>query len=572
MFKTSTMPTNQASLKDWLVYVFNRRIGWLAASSLFVNIGLIVPALFGMLVYDKVVHNGIFETLWALAIGVVLFLAAEITVRALRARDLERVGLAIDEQIDQRLFDSLLHPSGRSAMQPGMAARFLTLYRDLSSARDFFSSQYLMALSDLPFLVLIFIVLGIVAWPLMLVVVVWLAIYIWVGLYLKARAQSQSRTVNTLQASKLALLSDAMGSLDTLRTSHAGTMLHQRFDKTSHHHAVASSTLRLEQVLQNHWTQAVYLLSYVSLLIVGAYLVFGQFITVGALIAVGMLSGRTLGVAGQALMSVGRWQELRQSMQLLAPYLGPQEQAPAPLLRPRTSIEGRIEVHQVAHEFGAGPNASALREMSLAFEPGERVGLLGRPGSGKSTLLRIIAGAVQPTHGEVRVDHVALSSIALADRFAWLGFKPQEAPLMAGTLESNILLNVPPEATQDERMQALKHAVHMSTLDQDLAAGALSLNQPIEEYGANLSGGQRQKVALARVFATQPKVLLLDEPSNGLDTETERTLVERLKTLTDVTLVVVSHSAAMLSATKRLVVLDKGRVLADGPTDKLLKN
>ncbi|CAN1538165.1 CcmA ABC-type multidrug transport system, ATPase component [Burkholderiaceae bacterium] len=231
-----------------------------------------------------------------------------------------------------------------------------------------------------------------------------------------------------------------------------------------------------------------------------------------------------------------------------------------------------IEVHQVAHEFGAGPNASALREMSLAFEPGERVGLLGRPGSGKSTLLRIIAGAVQPTHGEVRVDHVALSSIALADRFAWLGFKPQEAPLMAGTLESNILLNVPPEASQDERMQALKHAVHMSTLDQDLATGALSLNQPIEEYGANLSGGQRQKVALARVFATQPKVLLLDEPSNGLDTETERTLVERLKALTDVTLVVVSHSAAMLSATKRLVVLDKGRVLADGATAQLLKN
>jgi ATP-binding cassette subfamily B protein/ATP-binding cassette subfamily C protein LapB len=568
----ATMPPNQASLRDWLVYVFNRRIGWLAASSLFVNIGLIVPALFGMLVYDKVVHNGIFETLWALAIGVVLFLAAEITVRALRARDLERVGLAIDEQIDQRLFDSLLQPSGRSAMQPGMAARFLTLYRDLSSARDFFSSQYLMALSDLPFLVLIFIVLGIVAWPLMLVVGVWLAIYIWVGLHLKARAQSQSRTVNTLQASKLALLSDAMGSLDALRTSHAGTVLHQRFDKTSHHHAVASSALRLEQVLQNHWTQAVYLLSYVSLLIVGAYLVFGQFITVGALIAVSMLSGRTLGVAGQALMAVGRWQELRQSMQLLAPYLGPQEQAPAPLLRPRTSIEGRIEVHQVAHAFGDGPNASALREMSLAFEPGERVGLLGRPGSGKSTLLRIIAGAVQPTHGEVRVDHVALSSIALADRFAWLGFKPQEAPLMAGTLESNILLNVPPEATQDERMQALKHALHVSTLDQDLAAGSLSLNQPIEEYGANLSGGQRQKVALARVFATQPKVLLLDEPSNGLDTETERTLVERLKALTDVTLVVVSHSAAMLSVTNRLVVLDKGRVLADGATDKLLKN
>jgi ABC-type bacteriocin/lantibiotic exporter with double-glycine peptidase domain len=114
--------------------------------------------------------------------------------------------------------------------------------------------------------------------------------------------------------------------------------------------------------------------------------------------------------------------------------------------------------------------------------------------------------------------------------------------------------------------------LHVSTLDQDLAAGGLSLNQPIEEYGANLSGGQRQKVALARVFATQPKVLLLDEPSNGLDTETERLLVERLRALSGVTLIVVSHSAAMLSVTQRLVVLENGRLLADGATDQMLKS
>ncbi len=564
------MPPNQASLKDWLVYVFDKRVGWLAASSLFINIGLIVPALFGMLVYDKVVHNGIFETLWALAIGVVLFLAAEITVRALRARDLERVALAIDETIDRRLLASLLQPSSRSAMQPGMAARFLTLYRDLASARDFFSSQYLVALADMPFLLIVFVVLGIVAWPLMLVVAVWLAIYVLVGLQLKARAQQQSRDINQMQAAKLALLTDAMGSLDALRTSHAGAALQARFAAEATEQAQANSALRLLLVTQGHWTQAVYLLSYVSLLIVGAYLVFAQFITVGALIAVSMLSGRVLGVAGQVLMSVGRWQELQQSMQLLAPYLRPDDEAPAALLRPSTSIEGRIDVHRVAHQFANG--GTGLRETTLSFAPGERIGLLGRPGSGKSTLLRIIAGAVQPSQGEVRVDHVALSSIALQDRFAWLGFKPQEAPLMAGTLESNILLNVPPEATQDERMQALKHALHVSTLDQDLAAGGLSLNQPIEEYGANLSGGQRQKVALARVFATQPKVLLLDEPSNGLDTETERLLVERLRALSGVTLIVVSHSAAMLSVTQRLVVLENGRLLADGATDQMLKS
>ena len=198
------------------------------------------------------------------------------------------------------------------------------------------------------------------------------------------------------------------------------------------------------------------------------------------------------------------------------------------------------------------------------------MGLLGRPGSGKSTLLRILAGAIQPMQGEVRVDHAKLHSIAAHDRVTWLGFKPQEAPLLAGTLESNILLNLPDDATPQERMDALAHAVYMSALDADLASGALRLDLPVEEYGANLSGGQRQKVALARTLATRPRLLLLDEPTTGLDTETEKTIVERLAGLADVTLIVVTHSAALLAITQRLVVLEHGQVLADGPTAKLL--
>ena len=170
------MPPDLTNLRSWAAYIFQGRLGWLAISSFFINLGLIIPALVSMLVYDKVVHNGIFETLWALAIGVTLFLAAEMTVRALRVRDVERVALAIDTQIDSRVFHSLLQPSSRSGMQPGMAAKFLTLYRDLSAARDFFSSQYLLALSDLPFLAIIFIVIGVIAWPLLVVVVLWVLI------------------------------------------------------------------------------------------------------------------------------------------------------------------------------------------------------------------------------------------------------------------------------------------------------------------------------------------------------------------------------------------------------------
>ncbi|MCE2782882.1 peptidase domain-containing ABC transporter [Limnohabitans sp.] len=554
-----------------MTFIFQGRLAWLAAASFFVNIGLIMPALFGMLVYDKIVHNGIFETLWALAIGVVLFLAAEITVRAIRVRDIERVALAIDQQIDQRVFSALMQPSSRSGMQPGMAARFMTLYRDLSAARDFFSSQYLVALSDVPFLLMIFLMIGLISWQLLVVVAVWVVIYVSVGSWLKNRSTKIGNQVSELQANKLALLTDAMSSLDALRTSHAGSVLQEKFAQASAELADNNHRLRLGLMGQTHWAQAVYLLSYVSVLVVGSYLVFGQFITIGAMMAVSMLSGRTLGAAGQVLMSLGRWQELQHAMKVLAPYLqesrhGTEEDF---LHRPRSSIAGHITVHQVTHNF---PNGSvALRELNLNIYPGERVALVGRPGSGKSTLLRITAGSVVPTQGEVRIDHVTLHSMAPNDRFAWLGFKPQEAPLMAGTLEHNILLNLAPDTSQAERMAALQRALHHSCLDQDLKAGTLSLDHPIEEYGANLSGGQRQKVALARVFAINFKVLLLDEPTNGLDTETENTIVERLNQLQDVTLVVVSHSAKVLSLTQRIIVLEQGRVLGDGATEKMLK-
>ncbi|PUE10292.1 peptidase domain-containing ABC transporter [Limnohabitans sp. T6-20] len=588
--QASPIPPDLSSLKSWLGFVLRGRLGWLTLSSFFINLGVFVPSLFGMLVYDKVVHNGVFETLWALAIGVVLYLAIELCLRTLRVRDIERVAMAVDQLIDQRLFAALLQPSARSGAQPGMAARFLTLYRDLASARDFFSSQYLLAMADVPFLVLVLLVIGVIAWPLLMVVLVWVGLYVLVGQWLKDRTLAQTRDVNTEQATKLALLTDTLSSLDTLRTSHAGSRMQQRFGATSLQLARASRKLRLSVVLQTHWQMAVSLLSYISLLVVGAYLIFGQHITVGALIAVSMLSGRTLGTVGQVLLALGRWTELRQSMTQLAPYLqaapgqgdalptlsaasGPQS-TPASsavidtLRRPPGTVRGHIATHQLVHRYANGQ--TALRELNLTIQPGERVGLLGRPGSGKSTLLRILAGAIQPMQGEVRVDHAKLHSIATHDRVTWLAFKPQEAPLLAGTLESNILLNLPDDATPQERMDALAHAVYMSGLDADLASGALRLDLPIEEYGANLSGGQRQKVALARTLATRPRLLLLDEPTTGLDTETEKTIVERLAALTDVTLIMVTHSAAALAITQRLVVLDQGQLLADGPTAKLL--
>jgi ABC-type bacteriocin/lantibiotic exporter with double-glycine peptidase domain len=581
-------------LMECVATVMRGRWRWLLVSSLFINMGILVTPMFASLVYDKVVHNGVFETLWALVIGVLLFLVMELTVRQLRARSIERAASQLDQRIDERLMLSVLRPSRRSAAQPGIAARFLTLYRDLSSAREFFSSSYFLAFSDLPFLVIVLLVIGVIAWPLLIVVVFWVAVYAVGGLWLKQRALRANRRLQQHQTAKLAMLTDALSSLDALRTGHGGMQVHKRFSALAHDQAESSGALRMELVRAGHWTHAMYLLSYTSIVAAGSYLVYFQWMSMGSLIAVSMLSGRTLSVIANALATLARWQELRQSLQAIAPFVGDEgnddfswltrltekasvsESDAASLPRIRRlpeGVAGAIAIDRVSHHFGEGKDAAGrdvLREISFQIRAGEKVGVLGRPGSGKSTLARIMAGAVAPCAGDVRVDHVSLASISLDDRASWLSFKAQEAPLVAGTLEDNILLNLPPDADLETRQSALDFAIDNANLRPDLESGDLTLDRWVEEYGANLSGGQRQKVSLARALAVRPKVLLLDEPNSGLDTESERAIAESLRRMNDITLIVVSHSASMLSLTQRLIVLEAGRVLADGPTERLL--
>ena len=312
-----------------------------------------------------------------------------------------------------------------------------------------------------------------------------------------------------------------------------------------------------------------------------------------------MLSSRVLNIAGQALVTLARWQELHQALKTLAPFMSeasamafidpmgnlPHKDSAASagtespsnddsgLRRSHQAIQGHIAIDRVTHRFSAdAQQREVLRDIHLRFKPGEKIGLLGRPGSGKSTLLRILAGAIHPTAGQVRIDNIELHTLDMQDRSAWLAFKPQESPLLAGTLEDNILLNLPSAYNEAERLQALRFAIHHAYLDIDLNSGALSLGMHIEEYGANLSGGQRQKVALARAFAQRPRILLLDEPTSGLDTESETAIVQRMSSLSDISLVIVSHSARALSLTHRLVVLEQGQVIADGLTSELLVN
>jgi ABC-type bacteriocin/lantibiotic exporter with double-glycine peptidase domain len=521
------------------------------------------------------VHNGIFETLWTLAAGVVLFVALEIMLRLLRARQIDRLAQVLDMQVDRQLFAQLLKPSGRAGSQPGLAARYLTLYRNLANAREFFSSTYLLALADVPFVLIMALCIVVIAWPLFFVVMLWIGIYVLIAHHLKKQTLKIANDLTNMQTSKQAVLADALSSLDLLRTSGAGDALFKRFMVLATQQSSLVAVQRHQLTVQGLLTQVMYIGSAVSLLVVGAYLIFAQVMSVGALVAVSMLSGRTLGVVGQALSTLGRWDELKQALLAFQPYLQSAASDTQTVGKPSTQrlLTGVIQLKEVQHQFLTDrtiESEGALRGVSLTIAAGSRIGLLGRPGSGKSTLARIMVGAMLPSSGQVLLDDRALASYKRSELTASISFKPQEATLVAGTIEENILLGWPEDGDAQERSRLLHRGLFLSGLDQDFSRGTLNLSVPVEEYGANLSGGQRQKVALARALASHAKLIILDEPSNGLDPESETLLIERLGHLKDVSLILVTHSARLLAMTSRVIVLDQGQVLADGPTKELL--
>jgi ATP-binding cassette subfamily C protein LapB len=236
---------------------------------------------------------------------------------------------------------------------------------------------------------------------------------------------------------------------------------------------------------------------------------------------------------------------------------------------PQPAIRGALTLSRAGFSYpptGSDTPPRVLQDVQLAIRPGDRVAILGRIGSGKSTILRLLAGLYQPTDGRVEVDGVDLRQIDPADFRARVGFVTQEPRLFAGTLRDNVLLERP---SADARH--LQQVAELTGLDRVIAGHPLGWDLPVGERGALLSGGQRQLVALARCLVTAPQILLMDEPTSSMDAQSELLFLQRLKAATGQrTLVVVTHRPAVLELVTRLVVVDAGRIVMDGPKAQVL--
>ncbi|MDZ4186056.1 MAG: ATP-binding cassette domain-containing protein [Desulfuromonadales bacterium] len=536
------------------------RAAWaeVGIASLFINAGQLLLPLFALLIYDKIAQNGLFETLWALVFGMAIYLATDAGMRLVRSWVTERISVDLTLRSDETLWSKMV---AQVDLPPGGFPRFLSNYRDLTLSRDFVSSSYLLSIADIPFLVLYLAVIGFIAWPLMIVAIVLVILYASVGLLMQRRQNNLSKEAEQKNTLKLSFMGETLSCLDVVRTTPgAGTFL-RRWRELAEESTSFDTKRRLAMQQMGMFSTIMQTVTTVVVLSTGVYLIHAQVLTTGKLIACNLLASRAMALVASLFAVTGKWQDFMRSAARMENSL---EAVPERECTPRPQIIGNISVISLGKHYEGRP--PALENASFTITPGERIALLGRPGAGKSTLLQCLGGICRPDTGQILIDGLALDDISRFDRVQWLAYKGQDPAVFAGTLEDNLRIS----GCKDQNRFAA--AIWASGLESEFNSGRMSLGMQLEERGHNLSGGQRQKVALARVFAQPSRILLLDEPTLGLDPESERLLAERLPKLLDTSvLIMTTHSPIMLQTVQRIIALDGGKIVADGPREKLLK-
>ena len=563
--------------KGWFWQVIWRFKGYyvqVAIASVLINVLALIGSLYVMNVYDRVIPNSAYETLWVLSIGVVAANVFEFLARTIRARLTDIAGKKADLIISSAIFRRVMAMD--LAQKPASSGSYASNLREFESVRDFMTSASLLALVDLPFVLLFVVVMWLIAGPLALVPLLTIPLVVGVGLLAQVPLARYTHESMREGSQRQGLAVESIEGLETLKTHNATNWAQQRWERYTA--ATANSAMKLKDWSNGvvNFSVLVQQLNTVGLVLWGTYLIHdpnpAARITMGALIACVILSGRALAPLSQVAALLVRLQQARVALGGIDSIVARKTEREADRSYiGLTQVRGELSFDGAAFRYPA-PGSSGplvLQGLKLRIQPGEKVAILGRIGSGKSTLLRLAAGLYAPTEGHVLLDGVDLRQIDPADVRAHVSLLGQAPRLFLGTLRENLDLGRMDRMASDDELIA---ALRRFSLDRLVQSHPLGLNMPIGEDGHGLSGGQKQIVGLARLTLRDPRVVLLDEPTSGLDDMTERAALQAVADWAEGrTLVVVTHRPQVLPFVQRVILVEQGQVVMDGPRDEVLQ-
>lgn len=549
----------------WGVVFENRPIyRKVMVAALLVNLFGLAGPLFIMNVYDRVIPNNAMETGWVLGIAALTIFVFDFVMRTLRGYFIDLAGRRIDVIVARRIFDQVLNM--KLAERPASSGAFANMLREFEAVRDFCTSATLTALVDLPFSLLFIFVIYILAGPIAFVLLAIMAIVGIAGLILQVPLKHLIRESMKSAEAKHGLLVETINGLETVKAMRADGRMRANYGAHVGESAAVGQASRFYSGMAANI--AGFLQQSVSIIIVlfGMYMVQDGSLTMGALIAAVIMGGRAISPIGQMASLITRFHTVRGSLKTLNKLMEAGVERPAGknfLHRP--DLSGHIAFDRVSFCY-PHTDRKVLDGVSFNIGAGEKVGIIGRIGSGKSTIIRLIAGLYDPEGGDIFADGTDYRQIDPVDLRRNIGYISQDTVLFAGSVRDNITAGYP-HASEDDILYAARSAgVH-----EFISRHPMGYDAPVGERGDGLSGGQKQCIALARALITSPSILLCDEPTNDMDIQAEDNFIKQIEQESkDKTLILVTHRHALLRLVDRLILLDQGKVIADGPRDKVI--
>ena len=541
--------------------------------SLFMRIGLaavminllsVASSIFIMVVYDRVIPNAAFPSLYALTGGMIIVLIFDFLLKNMRAWFIDLTGQEIDLQVGEDIYRRVLQaPLDKVAGPVGGLANTI---RGFDQVREFFTSATLALVVDLPFVFLFVFVIYLISGPLAIIPLCAIPIVIGVGIIVQPFIARHAEKAAETGKSKYSLIIESLAGLDTIKTVNSSDIFLAKYQDTVN---AGAESIRLSKVLSQLATNSAssaQLLSLVGIVFYGTFLIDQGIVSMGAMVAAVLLSSRALAPLAMIANLFGRLNNTRTAYRQLDQLMQSVELEQQTDLGIKVKNLGQIVWSRIGFNY---PNATvpSLIEISASIEPGERIAIMGRNGSGKTTLIKLTAGMFQASQGAITYDNLGANEIEAITFREKLSVVLQEIYLFAGSIRENVLMGRENIDDQD-----LLQALECSGVNNFLPRIPGGLDAVLADRGQSLSAGQRQAIALARALVNKPEVLLMDEPTAALDLNSEQSFVQHLQPLLDgKTLITVTHRLPVLELVDRIIVLADGKIALDGPKDKVLE-
>ncbi|WP_077288370.1 type I secretion system permease/ATPase [Cognaticolwellia aestuarii] len=533
-------------------------------ASVMINLFALVLPLFIMNIYDKVVPNLAFESLWVLAVGATIAYIFDLILKQLRAYLIDVAGKKIDIEVSSKLFSKVIGaPLEKRSLSVGGMAKQLS---EFDSIREFLSSATISALVDLPFAILFMLCIWLVSGDLVMFPLIASVLIIGYTLLNQSKLRKAIDESNRFSSLRHGHLIECLSSLESIKANGAEGVVQNAWQQMIGHTAtwLLKSKMITNSVL--NFASFIVQISIICVVVLGVYRVSDNLISMGGIIAAVMLTGRAISpiakLAGLMTRSNQTFSALKQLDTLMAQEGEFEDKAH---LVSRTTLSGSISADNISFTYPSSDQRS-LHSMSLNIKPGEKIAIVGHNGSGKTTLAKLLLGLYQPTKGTIQFDGLNHHQIHPSDLRRNVGYLPQDITLFHGTIRDNILFG-----TRQVTEYQLIRAVQLSGVSVFTDNDSQGLDQQVGESGSSLSRGQRQSIVLARAILNSPQILLLDEPTASLDARAEKQFIQSINaTAQNRTMLLITHKMDLLKLVDRILVLEKGKLIIDGPKDAVL--